>query len=134
MTFPLGPPDPWSSAPPQQFGCRKQPGTPNPFGVPGQPYGGPPPYQASSPYAGYAAHPRRTATACSPPGRNNSKRTALILGGIGGAVILLVVIVMVIVMGTGSSSDECAIKQVFEDISETGSASESMKYFRAEDQ
>ena len=124
MTFPPGPPDPWSSAPPQQFGVPQQPGTPNPFGVPGQPYGGPPPYQASSPYS----------YGMPPPGRNNSKRTALILGGIGGAVILLVVIVMAIVMGTGSSSDERAIKQVFEDIGATGSASESMKYFCAEDQ
>ncbi|QRY43460.1 DUF4878 domain-containing protein [Mycolicibacterium boenickei] len=132
MTFPPGPPDPWSSAPPQQFGVPQQPGTPNPFGVPGQPYGGPPPYQASSPY-GYGT-PAPYGYGMPPPGRNNSKRTALILGGIGGAVILLVVIVMVIVMGTGSSSDERAIKQVFEDISETGSASESMKYFCAEDQ
>ncbi|WP_273732349.1 DUF4878 domain-containing protein [Mycolicibacterium septicum] len=132
MTFRPGPPDPWSSVPPHQFGVPQQQGTPNPFGVPGQAYGGPPPYQAPSPY-GYGT-PAPYGYGMPQPSRNNSKRTALILGGIGGAVILLVVIVMVFVMGTGSSSDERAIKQVFEDIGETGSTSESMQYFCAEDQ
>lgn len=134
MTFPPGPPDAWS-APPPQFGGPQQPGTPNPFGMPGQPYGGPPPYQPHGGPPPYQA-PGPYGYGMPSPGQNNSKRTALILGGIGGAIILLVVIVVAVVMGTGSGpySDERAIKQVFEDIGEAGSASESMKYFCAEDQ
>lgn len=134
MTFPPGPQDPWSSGPPQPYGVPQQPGTPHPSAVPGQPYGGPPPYQASAPYGYGYGTPAPYGYGTPPPGRNNNKRTALIVGGIGGAVILLVVIVMVFAMGTGSSSDERAIKQVFGDIGKTGSASASMKYFCAEDQ
>jgi hypothetical protein len=92
--------------------------------MPGQPYGSPPPYPASSPY-GYPAPP---------PGGSNGKRTAWIIGGIGGAIILLVVIVVVFVVGVGSPSDKRAIKQVYEDVGKSGSVSNSIQFFCTADQ